>query len=53
MNTMYFTEEHVLFRESLQDFLKKKSFHISINGREMEKLSVLFGRSLAIWAFLV
>lgn len=24
MNTMYFTEEHVLFRESLQDFLKKE-----------------------------
>ena len=24
MNSMYFTEEHNLFRESIQDFLKKE-----------------------------
>ncbi len=36
MNTMYFTEEHELFRESLQTFLKKKLFRTSISGKHQE-----------------
>lgn len=34
MNSLYFTEEHELFRKSLQDFLQKRS---SASYRKMGK----------------
>ncbi len=52
MNSMYFTEEHELFRQSFRDFLHKEVVPHIENGKKQEQLSVLFGRNSVKWAFL-
>jgi len=46
MNSMYFTEEHELFRKSLQDFLQKEVVPHIEKWEKQELLNALFGK---IW----
>lgn len=51
MNSVYFTEEHELFRESLKDFLRLEVVPHIENGKKPEPLNASFGRNSVIWVF--